>query len=206
MSDERWHNKGTVRRYSRWKMIGARLFPPSFPQEIVKAVGSLEQEATVVDLGAGPGLLAIELHKLWPHVSFICVDPSEEMLKIAERNAAAAGLLNFETRLGSAEAIPIDSDSVDVVVSQSSLHEWEDPEIGLSEIYRILKHGGRLVLEDYNGNWLSNWKQRILGRFHHLDMFKFVVEEIVGMLKEVGFVDVHGRERGLKFLVQAAKR
>jgi len=160
----------------------------------------------VVDLGAGPGLVVIELHKRWPHARFICVDPSEEMLKIAEKNAALAGLSGFEVRLGGAEAIPVDSSSVDVVVSQSSLHEWEDPELGFTEVYRILKPGGRLVLKDYNGNWLSRWKRRILGRFHHLDMFKFTVEEVVGLLKQVGFVDVHGRERGLKFLVQAAKR
>jgi ubiquinone/menaquinone biosynthesis C-methylase UbiE len=71
------------------------------------------------------------------------------------KNAHEAGMSNFETRLGKAEENPIESNSVNLVVTQSSFHEWEDQRKGLSESFRILKPGGSLILKDYNRSWLS---------------------------------------------------
>lgn len=206
MIEEHWRETGRAQRYSRWKKMSARLFAPSFPREIVEAVGPLDEGATVVDLGAGPGLLCLDLHKLWPQARFICVDPSGETLKIATENAALAGIPDLEARQGNAERIPIEPDCVTVVVGESSRHEWADPRIGFSEVHRILVPGGRLVLKDYSRSWPSGWMRKILGRFHYLNMFKFTLGEVVGWLEEAGFTDVRGKEMGPQFLVQAAKR
>ena len=100
----------------------------------MQSLGTLDDEgATIVDLGTGPGWLAIELYKLWPKVRIVGVDPSAEMLKTARKNADEALMPHFDARLGTAEEIPMAPGSVDLVVSQSSFHEWADQEEGLRE-------------------------------------------------------------------------
>jgi hypothetical protein len=69
-----------------------------------------------------------------------------------------------------------------------------------------LKPDGSLILKDYNRAWLSTWKRKLLGVFHHLDMFKFTFEEVADLLKEACFDEIKGKERGLELFVQALKR
>ncbi len=149
-----------------------------------------------LNLGCGPGFLGIELGRLRPRARIIGVDPSAEMLAIARENAATAGILNYEARQGWAEEIPLESGCADLVISQSSFHEWEDPRRGLEEIYRVLRPGGSLILKDYNLAWLSAWKRKVLGRLHPLHMFKFGFEDVASIARDTGFEQVQGREKG----------
>lgn len=203
--EELWDEE-RAQKHGRWVKIGSRVVYAPFAREIVKRAAPLERGSTIVDLGTGSGFLSIELNKLLPQAKIIGVDPSSEMLKMARKNTHEAGVSNYETRLGRAEEIPIESDSVDLVVTQSSFHEWEDVQMGLSEIFRVLKPGGSLMLKDFNRGWLSPWKRKLLGFFHHLEMFKFTFEEAADLLREAGFDEIKGKGRGLQFLVQALKR
>lgn len=202
---ELW-NKERAQSHSRWSKMGSRLVYAPFARKILGCLPSLERGPIIVDLGTGPGLLSIQLGRLLPQAKIIGVDLSSEMLQIARENADEAGVSNFETRLGRAEEIPIESNSVNLVVTQSSFHEWEDQHKGLSEIFRILKPGGNLILKDYNRAWLSGWKRRLLGVFHHLEMFRFTFEEVAGLLREVGFDEIEGKGSGLELSVRALKR
>lgn len=202
---ELW-DREQARKHAKWMKMGSRIVYTPFARKIVKCLAPLERGATIVDLGTGPGLLSIELNKLLPQAKIIGVDPSSEMLKIARKNADEAEMSNYETRLGRAEEIPIESNSVNLVVTQSSLHEWENPQKGLSEIFRVLKPGGSLILKDYNRGWLSKWKRHLFKFFGHLEMFKFTFEEVVDLLREAGFDEIKGKGRGLELFVQALKR
>jgi ubiquinone/menaquinone biosynthesis C-methylase UbiE len=191
--------------YARWMRVGSRLFYAPLARQAVELLPPVETGSAIVDLGCGPGLLGVELCKAVPQAKVIGVDPSAEMLEVARRNADQAGVTNYETRLGRAERIPMRSSSVCLVVSQSSLHEWDDPREGLSEVFRVLEVGGSLILKDYNRTWLSPWKRALVGRFHHLRMFKFSFGDVADLVRGAGFDEVRGQDGGVQFLVQAVK-
>jgi ubiquinone/menaquinone biosynthesis C-methylase UbiE len=205
VQQELW-DKEEAEKYTKWMRMGSRIAYAPFARKIVKHLCSLETGSTIVDLGTGPGLLSIEVCKLLPLVRIIGVDPAGELLEIARKNADEAGISNYETRLGRAEEMPIGSDCVDLVVTQSSLHEWDDPQKGFSEILRVLKPGGSLMLKDYNRDWLSKWKRMLFKFFHHLEMFKFTFDDVAELLTEAGFDQIGGEKGGVQFFVQAAKR
>lgn len=203
---ESWQDEDRAKRYAGQTSIGSKLVYAPLAKKIVGSLPLLEDGATVVDLGTGPGHLAIELSRLCPQARIIGLDPSEEMLSIARNNAGKAGISSFEARLGTAEEIPIESGSVDLLVSQSSFHEWENPQQGAAEILRVLKPGGSLILKDYNRAWLSPWKRKLLGLLHPLHMFKFTFEEAAALLRAAGFDWVESQGGGLQWMVQARKR
>jgi len=161
--------------------------------------------ATIADLGSGAGHLIVELHKVCPRACIVGVDPSEEMLRMAQEYTAAAGLTDCEVEQGTAEDLPLASDSVDLLITQSSFHEWEDQAAGLAEVYRVLKPGGVVFIKDYNRAWLAPWKRAVLGRLHHLEMFRFDPQEVARLLRDAGFADVGTRAKGMQFVAQARK-
>jgi ubiquinone/menaquinone biosynthesis C-methylase UbiE len=202
---EPWQDEERAQRYARQTRIGSRIIYAPFARKIVQSLATMEKGATIVDLGTGPGFLAIELHMLWPQARIIGVDPSSEMLRIAKKNADEAGMPDFEARLGVAEETSLPSNSADLVVSQYSFHEWRDPQKGLEEVLRILKPRGTLILNDFNRAWLSSWKRNLLSLFHHLDMFEFTFEQVADLLAAAGFDKIQGQCKGLQWFVRAIK-
>ncbi|MGC9530465.1 MAG: class I SAM-dependent methyltransferase [Candidatus Bipolaricaulaceae bacterium] len=176
-----------------------------FACQVAHAVPAPSQGAIVVDLGAGPGRAAIGLHKLWPQSRIVCVDRSQEAVRAAERNIARAGVRGVEAILRRAEAIPFPAGAVDVVISRCSFHEWTDPRAGLSESHRVLKPGGSLVLRDYDRDWLSGWRKRLLERLHHLEMFRYTRGQVVGLVEAAGFVNVRAERKGWQYSIVAAE-
>jgi ArsR family transcriptional regulator len=70
------------------------------------------------------------------------------MIDIAEKNAKKYGYKNVEFRLGDIEKLPVDDNSVDVVISNCVINLAPDKPKVFSEVYRILKTGGRVYLSD----------------------------------------------------------
>jgi ubiquinone/menaquinone biosynthesis C-methylase UbiE len=202
---EPWQDGERARKYAKQTSLASRLTYAPLARRVVACLEPWIEAPTVVDLGAGPGLLGIELGRLRPRARIIAIDPSSEMLQIARQNASKAGLANFEARQGTAEAMPLESCGVDLMISQSSFHEWEDPHRGLAEIYRVLRPGGSLILKDYNLAWLSAWKRRLLGLLHPLHMFLFSFDDVASMAGQAGFEQMQGKGKGLQYFLLAMK-
>ena len=95
----------------------------------------------VVEIGVGPGL-NLQYYNFEKVNKVIGIDPSDELNKIAKKNADKVNL-DIEFNLSSAESIDLPTSSVDSVVCTFSLCSIPDPNKALNEIFRILKPGGK---------------------------------------------------------------
>jgi ubiquinone/menaquinone biosynthesis C-methylase UbiE len=102
-----------------------------------------------LDLGTGPGYVALEVAGRQPELQMVGLDLAAHMVARARRQAERAGL---DGRIawpqGDGHALPFVDDSFDQVVSSFALHHWADPLRVLDEIARVLKPDGRYYITD----------------------------------------------------------
>ncbi|HUF83888.1 MAG TPA: methyltransferase domain-containing protein [Acidimicrobiia bacterium] len=103
----------------------------------------------VVDAGSGAGFDSfVAASQVGPTGHVVGVDMTAEMLKKAHDNAGALGLDNLEFREGLLEAMPVDDDEVDVVISNGVINLCADKRATFEEILRVLRPGGHLQFAD----------------------------------------------------------
>ncbi|KAF8909647.1 arsenite S-adenosylmethyltransferase [Gymnopilus junonius] len=160
------------------------------------ATASIKEGETVVDLGSGGGIdIFLAAEKVGPTGQAIGLDMSNDMIDLARKNAAKKGLKPPQVAFVNAlltEPLPIESDSVDCVLSNCvvNLLPYDGKANLLKEVHRILKPGGRIVLDD------------ILAKKHLPDNIKndlasyvgciggaIQVEEYKALLKEAGLTN-----------------
>jgi arsenite methyltransferase len=113
------------------------------------AVAELREGETVLDLGSGGGIdVILSAKRVGPTGSAFGLDMTDEMLALAQRNAAEAGIRNAVFLKGEMEAIPLPAESVDVVISNCVINLSVDKPAVLTEMARVVKPGGRIGIAD----------------------------------------------------------
>ena len=112
-------------------------------------VAAIKAGDRVLDLGSGAGNDAFVARALvGENGRVIGLDMTEPMIEKARKNAQALGYSNVEFRLGDIEEMPIESNSIDVVISNCVLNLVPDKKKAFSEMYRVLKSEGHFSVSD----------------------------------------------------------
>jgi SAM-dependent methyltransferase len=168
------------------------------PQEAVEAsfgcgdpvaFADVQPGQTVLDLGCGAGLdLIIAAGKVGTTGKIIGVDASEDMLPLAQANIERAGVgAQVELRQGMIEELPVESHSVDWVISNCVVNLSTDKPQVFREIRRVLKPGGSAVIADLVAENLPDWVSA------HTDLYSACVSGAVSeqryleLAREAGF-------------------
>jgi SAM-dependent methyltransferase len=138
------------------------------------------RKATILDLGCGPGDLALELAHRLRDARVVGLDLSPSMMQLASRHATTDGRLRFI--VGKAEALPMADESVDLVVSTLSLHHFAAPGAAFAEVARVLRPGGVALIYDVGLLSLEPSQMATIARDAGLDPDDLRRERVKGSL------------------------
>ena len=147
---------------------------------------------TVLDLGSGGGIdILLSARRVGPGGKAYGLDMTDEMLDLARRNQAEAGVTNAEFLKGHIEAIPLPDASIDVIISNCVINLAVDKDAVFREAIRVLRPGGRLAVADIvltrplppaAGQIMSLWAGCAAGALTN--------DEYTAKLTAAGFTDV----------------
>lgn len=177
----------TIRNYERlaegydhkWRRYNKRTLSVA-----VRAL-RLNGSERILDVGCGTGEFERIALAQFPNLRIIGVDVTPAMLVVAKVKLAHTKSVSFQ--VASAEALPFDSETFDVVVLANMLHHMREPEQGIAEGVRVLRAGGQFVLVDWCRDFLIGramhiwfqWMERSGARIYRL-------EEVIQMVERLG--------------------
>jgi len=154
------------------------------------AIASLREGETVLDLGSGGGFDAfLAAKKVGPAGRVIGVDMTPEMIGRARDTAKRGGYSNVEFRLGEIENLPVDDNSVDVIISNCVINLSPDKGRVFAESLRVLKPGGRFMVSDtVMTRPLPEAIQNSVAAYVGCVSGALMKEEYLSMLRDAGFI------------------
>ncbi len=155
-------------------------------------LASLRPGQTVLDLGSGAGLdCFFAAKKVGEAGHVIGVDMTPEMIERARSSAKRLNIQNVEFRQGYLEELPVDANTVDVIISNCVINLAPDKSKVFTEAFRVLKSGGKFAVSDIVTDGplpepikksLSAWAGCVAGAVE--------VKDYIAMMEAVGFTNI----------------
>jgi SAM-dependent methyltransferase len=162
-------------------------------------MASLNDGEVVLDLGSGAGMDSfLAARKVGSTGNVIGVDRNQDMLEKARKAAIGLDLSNVEFRKGEIESLPIDDESVDVVISNCVINLVTDKDSVFREAFRVLRPGGRLAISDrVLRRELPEEARRDLDLWSACVSGALMEEDYIRRIENAGFENVEVRGRGV---------
>jgi ubiquinone/menaquinone biosynthesis C-methylase UbiE len=177
-----------------FKRFGSSGYPREAVEGLCDFLRPVAQNASLLDLGAGTGVLSELAFKCRDDLQFSSLDPAEGMLRYVPHYV--------RTHKARAEALPFEEKSFEVVLIGEALHHFQEPEKAMAEIARVLTRQGRLFIYEFDpGTFLGRSiciAEKIAGEPGHF----YVPEVLKEMLEKHGF-SVHVNRHGWRYTVHA---
>ena len=157
----------------------------------------LQDAGTVLSVGCGPGVFLGELAAIRPNAEFVGVDVSAE--RIHEAEAWLRAVPNARVQIGDAQALPFESGSFDFVFCRFLMEYLPDKHRALQEMVRICRCGGKILLQDLDGQllWhspedpeLQQAIERVVSRLASTGFDPFVGRRLFNLCFEAGLVEI----------------
>jgi ArsR family transcriptional regulator len=163
--------------------FGRNYVPGRSWQGLAETLLTLMPPMVIADLGAGEGTFSQLLARRSKKV--IAIDNSDKMVEYGRELAAKHGVKNLEYRKGDLEAVPIRDAAVDLAFFSQALHHAQHPALAVTEAWRILKPGGRIVVLDLLRH---NYEE---AREMYADLWLgFTEVELTRFLRQAGFKNI----------------
>jgi ubiquinone/menaquinone biosynthesis C-methylase UbiE len=147
----------------------------------------------ILDIACGTGELEKLLLNSYPQLQIIGVDISENMLEMARSK-----LPNLEFIKAEAIALPFDTSSFDLAITASAFHYFDRPDLALTEIHRVLKPNGKLIIMDWcRDYWTCKALDLFLKVFDPAHKGCYNQEELQNFLAIAGFKVVNAQRQKL---------
>jgi len=177
-----WHLDNPVMRSFENLLFGNPM--PVFLSEVS---GLIKGDETVLDIGAGTGRFSLAMAERLSTGKVICLDISEVMLEYIGRKAEKLGLRDrIQILNADASSTGLNDASVDIAISNNVLHELSSPDMVLSEVKRVLKPGGHVIITDFRDNFMG----RIVSHHGKNSHGPFRISEMESILTKKDFTDL----------------
>jgi ubiquinone/menaquinone biosynthesis C-methylase UbiE len=137
----------SARKYA--ELRGSEAQMADYRRQAVRLSDCLPEGASILEVAPGPGYLAVEIARLG-RFRVTGLDISRTFVRLATELAAKAGV-RADFRHGDATAMPFPADEFDLIVCQAAFKNFVRPVAALDEMHRVLRPGGRAVIEDMSG-------------------------------------------------------
>jgi SAM-dependent methyltransferase len=157
----------------------------------------LEDAKTILSVGCGPGVFLRELAEIHPDAEFVGVDLSPDRIHDAELRLR--GLPNARAQIGDAQALPFESGSFDFVFCRFLMAYLPDKQRALQEMVRICRSGGKVLLQDLDGQllWhspedpeLQQTIEKVVSRLASSGFDPFVGRKLFNLCFQAGLIDI----------------
>ena len=160
------------------------------------AFSQVKEGETVLDLGSGAGIdLLIAAKKVGPTGHVIGIDMTDEMIEKARRNIQSSGWKNVDVRKGLIEDLPVEDRTVDWVISNCVINLSPEKGRVFSEVFRVLKPGGRFRISDIVVEDFPDWLRDNENLYTSCVAGAISENEYLEGLRTAGLVDVEVSER-----------
>lgn len=160
----------------------AQVDPRAWVTRYAPAIGA--EAGSLLDIGCGPGVIAAELARRYAKMSVVAMDVSDDRLAVAQQNVA--GLVNATVCRGDIADPPFESGTFDGALCRFVLEYLPDKERAVCQMARLLKTGGKVLLQDVDGQLVWNYPPE--------ESLERDVGTVLRVLEKTGFDPFVGRK------------